>query len=97
MSIGSLLDRLLDGLGEKNVVTLVFVIYAVVGGVLAIINPETLSFEEYSTRLVVFGGAVGIGKGILNGQKARAEGTAPPELPHPDDYRVGEGEDAADG
>lgn len=51
-------------LNTKAVVTLVFLVYAAVGGVLTIIEPETLSFQEYSERLVIFGGLVGLGRGI---------------------------------
>lgn len=60
----------MEAFSTKNpVITLVFVIAAVVGGIVTITNPDTLNFSEYLLRLAIFGGALGIGRGIAEAGK----------------------------
>lgn len=49
---------------NDHVVTLVFLITTVVGGIVVVVEPTTLNFEEYLTRIAAFGGLLGIGRGI---------------------------------
>jgi len=51
-------------LDTKAVVTFAFVIAALAGAVVTIVEPTTLSFDDYLGKLAVFGGALGIGRGI---------------------------------
>jgi hypothetical protein len=51
-------------LTHVNVVTVVFVLAALAGAIVTVVEPTTLSFEDYLTKLSVFGGALGIGRGI---------------------------------
>ena len=47
-----------------HIVTIVFLLSAVVGGIVVVVEPSTLSFEEYLTRIAAFGGLLGIGRGL---------------------------------
>ncbi len=60
---------MLSILEKSPVVTAVFVIYAIVGGIICITNPQTMTFADYTTRLVAFGAAVGIARGYVAGKK----------------------------
>ena len=61
-------------LDKANIITLVFLLYAVGGLAVVFIQPDTLDFTEYSTKLIAFGAALGIARGYASGK--RAEGTA---------------------
>ena len=55
---------------------LVVTIVVLAGAVVSIVNPDTLSFEEYLDTLVKAAGAIaalGIGRGVLEGMKHNAQ------------------------
>lgn len=102
-----MLDKLNSAPLTTILVAVAFVIVCVVGGVVTIVNPDTLSFSDYVERLGIAAGALGllaIGRGInLSGEKqgnsqalaiAAEEGyryDEDPDLPPPDAVPEDEG------
>lgn len=65
---------------------LIALVVVLVGGVVCIIEPETLSFRDYVEALAVLGigvGALGIGRGISAGAKASQHPAAPVAVRRP--------------
>ena len=57
----------MDALRNNPIVSAVFVgIVVLTGGIVCIVHPETLSFNEYVKYVAVGGGLLGIGRGIEN-------------------------------
>jgi hypothetical protein len=71
--------ELIEDWGPVTVVLLAIVVFtAIVGGVVVIVKPTTLSFSEYLSKLQTFAGALaalGIGRGLMNGAQAKADAT----------------------
>lgn len=61
-------------LDRSRLASLLVVIVAVVGGVVVVVNPETLSFEDYLRNVGIFAGGVGV-LGIARAQSGK--GTEP--------------------
>jgi hypothetical protein len=63
---------------------LLVAIAALVGGVVTIVNPDTLNFEDYLDDLGKFAVALGVyavGKGVLHGGASIADAVQDPPLP----------------
>jgi hypothetical protein len=67
------MSELLD---KAHVITFVFLLYAVGGLVVVFVQPETLSFTDYSTKLIAFGAALGLARGYASGKRAEGKGRA---------------------
>lgn len=66
-----------DPLGEPSIATILVavcvLIVVLVGGIVCVVNPDALSFNDYVNAIAIVGiggGALGIGRGILAGAKA---------------------------
>lgn len=59
-----------QALSTSHVATILVIILAVVGGVVAIIHPASLSFASYLNDMVIAVGALGIGRGLGAGLTA---------------------------
>lgn len=64
-----MLDQLLD---TKNVATFLVVVLALVGGVVTIVHPETLSFSTYLDKLGPYVAGLAVGRGIASGLRKRS-------------------------
>jgi hypothetical protein len=51
-------------LAALPVATILIVIFAIVGGVICLVHPETLSFDQYIKYMAVGVGLLGIGRGL---------------------------------
>lgn len=67
------MSELLD---KSHVITFVFLLYAVGGLVVVFVQPETLNFTDYSTKLIAFGAALGLARGYASGKRAEGKGRA---------------------
>ena len=70
-----------------TIMTLVIVTLAVVvGGVVTITNPQSLSFHQYIQDITVMAGAIGLGNGIGRGIEAHGQAQAgSSDIPPADD------------
>jgi hypothetical protein len=71
-----------EAIDKTNVVTLVFLLYAVGGIIVVFAQPDTLDFSEYSTKLIAFAAALGLARGYASGKRAEGKGRAG-ETPKP--------------
>jgi hypothetical protein len=77
---------------DKPVVTILTLIVAtiavVVGGVVTITNPQSLTFHQYIQDIAFMGGAIGLGNGIGRGIESHGQSRAyvVEESVVPDDY-----------
>lgn len=65
-----------EALDKANIVTLVFLIYAIGGLAVVFIQPDTLDFSAYSTKLIAFAAALGLARGFASGKRAEGKGRA---------------------
>lgn len=70
------LDKATTLLDKANVITWVLLIYAVGGLLVVLIEPDTMDFNDYTTKLVAFAGVLGLGRGYASGKRAEARGRA---------------------
>ncbi len=77
-------DRTIDYLDKAHVILYVFLLYAVGGLILVFVEPDTLDFNSYSTKLIAFGAALGLARGFASGKRAegRGRGAEPREPRH---------------
>lgn len=61
---------------KANVVTFIFLLYAVGGMIVVFVQPDTMNFSEYSTKLIAFGGVLGLARGYASGKRAEGKGRA---------------------
>jgi hypothetical protein len=54
----------MDVLRKNPIPTIIVVAIAVVGGIVTIINPESLSFSQYSAQTLAAASVLGIGRGL---------------------------------
>jgi hypothetical protein len=62
--------------------TFIFLLYAVGGLAVVFVQPDTLNFSDYSTKLIAFGAALGLARGYASGKRAEGKGRAR-ETPKP--------------
>lgn len=74
-------------LERANVITLVFLVYAIVGGILCATGG--IDFDSYGTKLVAFGAAVGAVRGYLAGKRIDKAPTSTAQIPGEDDPTTG--------
>jgi hypothetical protein len=65
-----------EALDKANVMTFIFLLYAVGGMIVVFVQPETLNFSDYSTKLIAFGAALGLARGYASGKRAEGKGRA---------------------
>lgn len=65
-----------EALDKANVITLVFLVYAIGGLVVVFVQPDTLDFSSYSTKLIAFAAALGLARGFASGKRAEGKGRA---------------------
>jgi hypothetical protein len=51
-------------------------LYAVGGLAVVFIQPDTLNFSSYSTKLIAFGAALGLARSFASGKRAEGKGRA---------------------
>ena len=72
----SLVENLNDSPVTTILMAVAFTVIVIVGGIITIVNPDSLSFDRYITSVGIAAGALGllgIGRGINAGQKKIAE------------------------
>lgn len=70
------LDKANALLDKANVITWVFLLYAAGGLAVVLAQPETMDFNEYSTKLLAFGSAIGLARGYASGKRSEGGGRA---------------------
>jgi hypothetical protein len=63
-------------LDKSHVILFVFVLYAIGGLAVVFVQPETMDFSSYSTKLIAFGAALGLARGYASGKRAEGKGRA---------------------
>lgn len=65
-----------ETIDKANVMTFIFLLYAVGGLAVVFVQPDTLNFSDYSTKLIAFGAALGLARGYASGKRAEGKGRA---------------------
>lgn len=72
---------------EKPVVTILTIVAAsvaiIVGGIVTITNPQSLSFHQYIQDITFMAGALGLGSGIGRGIDSYGQSVAQARAPEP--------------
>jgi hypothetical protein len=69
-------DKVADYLDKAHVILYVFMLYAVGGLAVVFIQPDTLDFNSYSSKLIAFGAALGLARAYASGKRAEGKGRA---------------------
>lgn len=69
-------DKIADYLDKAHVILYVFFIYAVVGGIIAATQPDTMDFNSYTGKLIAFASVLGLARGYASGKRAEGKGRA---------------------
>ena len=69
-------QKVADYLDKAHVILYVYLLYALGGLLVVFIQPETLDFSSYSTKLIAFGAALGLARGYASGKRAEGKGRA---------------------
>jgi hypothetical protein len=69
-------DKIAELLDKTHIILYVFLLYAIGGLIVVFIQPDTLNFDGYSTRLIAFGAALGLARGYASGKRAEGRGRA---------------------
>jgi hypothetical protein len=69
-------DKIAELLDKSHIILYVFLLYAIGGLIVVLVQPDTLSFDGYSSRLIAFGAALGLARGYASGKRAEGKGRA---------------------
>jgi hypothetical protein len=76
-----MIDKINDSPFTTILMGIAFIVIVLIGGIVTIVDSESLSFNEYITAVGIAAaglGLLGIGRGINSGEKHRAYADSPP-------------------